>query len=227
MFNYEVDPALLTPLVPSGTELDSWNARTHVSIVAFRFLDTRILSVPIPFHRNFDEVNLRFYVRRDTRTGRRRGVVFIREIVPRRMVAAVARLLYNEPYAYFPTRSAIEADARLAVTYSWRCAGRWHTLAAEAARPLARPAEGSLDQFIAEHYWGYTRQRDGTTLEYQVTHPPWMVAPAATRRIDVDFVSVYGAAFAAVLRQPTSVFLADGSPVTVSSPCLLSADGSP
>ncbi len=224
MFNYEVDASLLSHLVPRGTELDCWNGQTYVSIVAFRFLCTRVLGVPIPFHRNFDEVNLRFYVRRDTSSERRRGVVFVREIAPRRAIAAVARLLYNELYLTLPTRSVIQPDPILAVSYAWRRAGRWHTLAAQAAPPRARPAEGSLEQFIAEHYWGYTRQRDGTTLEYQVTHPPWMVAPADSHLVDADLTLVYGRDFAAALRQPTSVFLADGSPVTVFAPCRASPD---
>jgi len=227
MFNYEVDPALLSPLVPDGTELDSWNGLTYVSIVAFRFLGTRILGIPIPLHQDFDEVNLRCYVRRDTHSERRRGVVFIREIVPRRAVAAVARLLYNEPYLALPMRSVIQPGPRLAVSYSWRRAGRWNTLAAQAPPPGTPPADGSLEQFISEHYWGYTRQRDGTTLEYQVTRPPWMVAPADTHRIDADLAGVYGRDFASALRQPVSVFLADGSAVAVSSPCLVSPDAAP
>ncbi len=227
MFNYEVDPSLLSHLVPDGTELDGWNGRTYISIVAFRFVGTRVFGVPIPFHRNFDEVNLRFYVRRDTHSERRRGVVFIREIVPRRAVAAVARLLYNEPYLALPMRSTIRLSPLLAVSYAWRRAGRWHTLAAQAAPPRTQPTEGSLEQFIAEHYWGYTRQRNGATLEYQVTHPPWMVAPADAHRINADLAAVYGQDIAPALRQPTSVFLADGSAVAVSSPCPLSPDAAP
>ena len=224
MLNYEVDPLLLSPFVPTGTELDSWNGQTYVSIVAFRFLGTRVLGVPIPFHRNFDEVNLRFYVRRDSRSEQRRGVVFIREIAPPRAVAAVARLLYNERYLALPTRSVIQPDPILTVSYAWRRAGRWHTLAAQAALPCTRPADGSLEQFIAEHYWGYTRQRNGTTLEYQVTHPPWRVAPADSHLVDADLALVYGRDFASALRQPSSVFLADGSAVTVFSPCPASPD---
>jgi uncharacterized protein YqjF (DUF2071 family) len=124
-------------------------------------------------------------------------------------------------------RSVIQPDPILAVSYAWRRAGRWHTLAAQAALPRTRPVDGSLEQFIAEHYWGYTRQRNGATLEYQVTHPPWMVAPADTHRIDADLAAVYGQDFASALRQPTSVFLADGSAVTVSSPCPVSLDATP
>jgi len=187
--------------------------------VAFRFLDTRVRGVPIPFHRDFTEVNLRFYVRRDTSSERRRGVVFIREIVPRRAVAVLARLLYNEPYIARPMRSTIQPGPLLSVSYAWRHAGRWHTLTATAQPPRAVPVDGSLEQFIAEHYWGYTRQRDGTTVEYQVTHPPWRVAPADACRVEADLTAVYGTDMAAALQQPASVFLADGSPVRVSSPC--------
>src|ERR1700694_5344735 len=81
MLNYEVEPALLARFVPNGTELDRWNGKVFVSLVGFCFLKTEICRISIPFHRNFDEVNLRFYVRRREGNEIRRGVVFIREIV--------------------------------------------------------------------------------------------------------------------------------------------------
>ncbi len=37
MFNYEVPPELLAPLVPRGTELDSWQGKVYVSLVGFLF----------------------------------------------------------------------------------------------------------------------------------------------------------------------------------------------
>ena len=221
LFNYEVDPSLLVPLVPRGTELDTWNGTTYASIVAFRFLRTRILGIPIPLHRNFEEANLRFYVRRRSGAELRRGVVFIREIVPRRAVAALARWLYHEPYRALPMRSTVETTPHLSVQYSWQLATEWHSVAARTGQPLALPAAGSFEQFIAEHYWGYTRQIDGSTIEYHVTHPPWAVAPAESYRIDADLGLVYGPALAARLATPVSVFLADGSLVTVSRPVSL------
>jgi uncharacterized protein YqjF (DUF2071 family) len=221
MFNYEVDPLLLLPLVPRGAVLDTWNGTTYASIVAFRFQRTCILGIPVPLHRDFEEANLRFYVRRELPAELRRGVVFIREIVPRRAVAALARWLYNEPYRALPMRSSVETTPHLAVQYSWQLARVWHSVAARTGRPLVLPGAGSFEQFIAEHYWGYTRQRDGSTIEYHVTHPPWAVAPAESHRIDADLGLVYGSAFAACLTQPVSVFLAAGSPVTVSRPVSL------
>lgn len=222
MLNYEVDPALLVDLVPHGTELDAWQGRTYVSIVGFLFLDTRVLGIPIPFHRNFEEVNLRFYVRRKAEEGWRRAVVFVKEIVPRPAVAWVARMRYNENYVAHRMDHTIEyaadpAEQIAAVTYRWHTAGRANRLSLSVTA-APRPLEpGSEAEFIAEHYWGYARQPDGGTVEYQVAHPPWTAAPAVAAELDCDVARVYGDRFVAALRtQPTSAFLADGSAVTVS-----------
>src|SRR5262245_39598094 len=104
MLNYEVSPAVLSDLIPAGTELDSWGGHTFVSMVGFRFLRTRVLGLAVPGHSNFDEVNLRFYVRRNAHDGWRRGVVFVKEIVPHRAIAWLARALYNENYVALPMR---------------------------------------------------------------------------------------------------------------------------
>lgn len=221
MFNYAMDPTILQPLVPRGTELDTWRGATFASIVGFRFLDSRLFGIPIPFHQDFAEVNLRFYVRRESGSELRRAVVFIREIVPRRAVAALARRLYNEPYSALPMRSTVASAPHPTVQYAWQLGGKWHTLAAQSDRPSAFPVDDSFERFIAEHYWGYTRQTDGSTIEYRVAHPPWAVAPAASYHIDADLGAVYGPHLAAALQTPISVFLADGSPVTVSRPVRL------
>jgi uncharacterized protein YqjF (DUF2071 family) len=222
MLNYEVDPALLRPLVPAGTELDAWEGLTLASVVGFRFLDTRVLGAPIPFHRDFDEVNLRFYVRRRADEGAwRRGVVFVKEIVPRLAIAAVARACYNEPYVALPMRHRLDmsgaAEGRTgSVAYEWRYAGHWHGLAVETDGAAFPIEPGSEEEFVTEHYWGYTAQRDGGCKEYQVEHPRWNVWRAAAARLDCDVASVYGPGFAAFLAgRPRSAFVADGSAVTV------------
>jgi len=222
MLNYRVDLALLAPLVPRGTVLDTWQGATYVSVVGFLFRHTRVLGLPVPFHRNFEEVNLRFYVRRDDARGVRRGVVFVKEIVPRRAIAAVARLAYNEPYVARPMRHSLEVDdaglpSRAA--YSWRQSGAWCRLAVETSGAATAIAQGSEAEFITEHYWGYTRQRDGGTVEYSVLHPRWNVWQARAASLDGDMSAVYGEAFGAVLgRQPDSAFLADGSAIVVGMP---------
>ncbi len=207
MLNWEVDPALLTPCVPKGTELDSWNNKTFVSVIGFQFLNTKLRGLSIPFHRDFDEVNLRFYVRRADR----RGVVFIKEIVPRWAIAKVARIAYNENYVALPMSHNIELPS---VEYT---AGplRFGVLAADTS---AIPEEGSLEQFIAEHYWGYSIQRDGGTVEYEVRHPPWKVWRAQQAHLKGEVVNTYGHEFASILtRHPDCAFLAEGSPVQVLS----------
>jgi uncharacterized protein YqjF (DUF2071 family) len=222
MLNYEVPPALLRPLVPAGTELDRWNGTTLASGVGFRFLDTRVLGIAIPGHRDFDEVNLRFYVRRRGEDGGwRRAVVFVRELVPRRAIALVARWCYNEPYTAVPMRHQLrmagaEEGAPGQAAYDWRVAGRWHRLEATTrGRPLV-PDPASEAAFTAEHYWGYTVQRDGGAKEYRVEHPPWQVWDTEGAHFDCDVEAVYGAGFAECLGpRPRSGFVAVGSAVTV------------
>jgi hypothetical protein len=210
MLNYVVDAQLLRALVPKGTELDFFNGRAYVSLVGFRFLNTKVLGVLIPFHRDFDEVNLRFYVRRNVGGELRRGVVFIREVVPKRAIAAVARSLYNEKYVALPMKHHIAPEL---LRYEWGDHSKLELI------PMGNPllaADGSEEQFITEHYWGYTVQRDGGSIEYKVTHVPWRLWQARSARFEGDAVSLYGEEFAWILsRQPDSAFLAEGSAVQV------------
>jgi uncharacterized protein YqjF (DUF2071 family) len=218
MLNYEIEPSVLAPFVPAGTELDSWQGRTYVSIVAFLFLRTRVRGAPIPFHQNFEEVNLRFYVRRLSHDGWRRGVVFIKELVPRFAIAFIARRFYNENYLAVPMRHVLEKhEGELkSAYYFWRYRGQENfvKLAVDgAAKPLA---EGSAEEFITEHYWGYARQRDGSTMEYRVDHPRWNVWQAQHMEFHCQAADLYGDAFAPFLSAPpASAFLADGSEVKV------------
>jgi len=228
MLNYEVAPAVLAPLVPAGTTLDLWRGRALASVVGLRFLDTRVLGLRVPFHRSFDEVNLRFYVRREPPGGDvRRAVVFVRELVPRRAIALVARLAYNEPYDAVPMRSIVPtslvpAPGRL--EYAWRTARGWHRAAAETVGEPTPAEPDSEEAFVTEHYWGYTRQRDGGTVEYEVTHPRWRLWAVRDAVLDADVVEVYGPRFAeALVGAPSSALVAEGSPVVVYAPRRLPA----
>jgi uncharacterized protein YqjF (DUF2071 family) len=222
MITFEAPAALLEPLVPAGTELDRDRGRVCVSLVGFRFLDTRVLGWRVPGHADFDEINLRFYVRREVDGEVRRAVTFVREIVPRRAIAALARAAYNEPYVALPMHSEItnrDADASTRAVYGWRSRGIDHRFELQARGAPALAAPGSHESFIAEHYWGYTRQRDGGTLEYRVVHAPWYLRTAAAVQVSGDLAAFYGPAFGEVLAAtPVSAYLADGSPVTVSRP---------
>lgn len=216
MLNYEIDPEHLRPYLPQGTELDSWNGRTYISLVAFMFENTRVMGVKIPFHVNFEEVNLRFYVRRKGPEGWRRGVVFIKELVPRWAIATVARVVYNENYHYMPMRHHITNAHSPTVQYEWRFGKQWHTAFAQTVgekRPLTPNSE---EEFITEHYWGYAAQPDGGTVEYQVMHPKWNVWQVENYQFTSDVATLYGETFAKPLQNaPQSIFVADGSAVTV------------
>jgi uncharacterized protein YqjF (DUF2071 family) len=216
MLNFAIDPDVVRPLVPVGTELDTWRDRTFVSIVGFLFLDTRVLGYSIPNHRDFEEVNLRFYVRRRADVEWRRGVVFVKEIVPRAAIALTARLLYGENYVRLRMRHCVtEGLGARGVSYSWWLHGREQRIEISVAGPADEVDEGSEAAFITEHYWGYAGSGGGTR-EYRVEHPRWRVSPATSARLQCDVGALYGVRFAEALEAPpTSAFLAEGSEVAV------------
>lgn len=219
MLNYEVDPACLQIYVPAGTELDSFDGKTYVSLVGFRFCHTKILGAfPIPFHTEFEEINLRFYVRYREGDEIRRGVVFIAEIVPKHAIALTARWFYGENYVQRPMAHRVLANhSNVEAEYSWRTGNEWRKLQARANGTPSLPSDGSLEQFITEHYWGYSRQPSGATVEYNVSHVPWKVWTATQAGFSGDTRDLYGEELSHLLRKnPTSAFIADGSPVKVS-----------
>lgn len=213
LLQYPVDERVLAPLVPRGVELDPWHGRHVVSLVAFRFLNTRVKGIAIPFHVDFDEINLRFYVRRVVDGVARRGVVFVKEIVPRRAIATVARLVYDEPYVTLPTRHRVLPGG---VEYAWKHRGRWDRVAGARRGEPTLVVDDTEPAFITEHYWGYTRRRAGSTSEYQVEHPRWRTWEAHDVTVDVDASALYGAEFGAALAgPPSSALIAEGSDVVV------------
>jgi uncharacterized protein len=213
MANYEVAPEILARRVPAGTTLDFHDGKCFVSLVAFMFLDTRVLKIPIPFHINFEEVNLRFYVRRETSNETRRGVVFVKEIVPRFAIATVARIFYGEPYEAWRMSHAKEGNQ---LSYAWRKADCSNQIKVKTGENLGVPDENSHAEFIIEHYWGYTKRGATRTDEYKVEHPKWELFSVRNYEIKADFGRLYGEEFAFLNNEkPHSVLLAKGSPVAV------------
>lgn len=216
--NYRIDPAVLQPFVPAHTELDVWNGTCYVSLVGFMFLDTRVKGIQIPFHADFEEINLRFYVRRnDPALGPKRGVVFVSEIVPKPAIAWVANGIYKEHYSWRPMRHEWQEQAEFRkAEYFWRNAGRWNGFGAQVHNAPVDLKAGSEAEFITEHYWGYSPKDTRRTVEYQVEHPRWQVYPIESWFCDVDFGAAYGPAFAHLKdAEPLSVFMAEGSAVSV------------
>ncbi len=222
MFNYEVDPALLRPLTPAGTELDFYDGAAILSLVAFRFENTRLVGVPVPGHMNFEEINLRFYVRRTERDGAiKRGVVFIKEIVPKPMLSLVARVFYNEQYETYPASSHFISDADdperlLTLEYGWgnRRGSASVRVATDGVRRPILP--GTEEYSITQHFWGYAAQRDGGTMEYEVAHPVWNAWGVRSGVFQGDVSHIYGRTFQNILAgRPRSMFAVDGSEIAV------------
>jgi uncharacterized protein len=213
MVNYQVDEDLLASRLPAGTELDLYRGQCFVSLVGFMFLDTRVKGFLVPGHVNFEEVNLRFYVKCETETETRRGVVFMKEIVPRSTIAFIARVFYGEPYEQWKM-SNLRSDN--SVRYEWSRDECWNSISVSRGVNLGVPLGGSHSEFIIEHYWGYTRRDSSRTDEYKVEHPKWELYHAADPQIKVDFKGTYGKEFAHLsLMKPHSVLLAAGSNVSV------------
>lgn len=222
MAHYRVDPSLLLPWVPAGTELDDWNGNVFLSLVGFRFLGTRVLGVAVPFHRNFDEINLRLYVRRVVRGETRRGVVFIKEIVSAPGVAFAANLAYNEKYEIRRTRSRVPKRVNVApmrLTYEWKSGSGWNRLRAVVGDGPFIAGPNSREHFLTDRPWGYTAQRDGGTVEYRVQHPPWRLWRTTQTEVECHTAEVYGPEFEPVLSgEVHETLIAEGSPITISTP---------
>jgi uncharacterized protein YqjF (DUF2071 family) len=221
MLNYDVDPVILMPHLPKGTELDDRGGRHFVSLIGFLFLDTHVLGLPALFHQNFEEVNLRFYVRRRAGKESRAGVVFIREMVPLALVAETAKLTYNEPYRTVPMQhTLIKTNGRLqSVEYQFGRPRDQCRLAVQVDGDAQEMASGSEEEFLSERGWGYTRQRDGGTIEYRVAHARWRVWPNARSELDGPLGEFYDEPFLGILSgAPASAFAAAGGPVAVHMP---------
>ncbi len=222
MFNYRIDPQVLAPYVPAGAALDTWHGECLISVVGLRFLSLAALGVPVPLHRNFPQVNLRFYVRTERDGEVRHGARFLQEFVPLPTMAYTAKLVMNEPLTALPMQSTAPTEGGAVpgrVAYAWQSGTRWNHIAVRPTGSLLPVADDSLEQFVIERFWGYTPQRDGGTLEYGVRHPRWRVWRVAEPEFEVDVAHLYGPEFVEALSAPPrSVFLAEGSPVAIFMP---------
>jgi uncharacterized protein YqjF (DUF2071 family) len=213
MANYELDPSLLADFVPSGTEIDLHEGKCFASLVAFKFENTKVLGIPVPFHTDFEEVNLRFYVTHDAAGELRRGVVFVKEIVPRSAITFVARTIYGEPYQ---TWKMSHNDREDGLEYGFSRKGVDNRVSVDLGENRGVPPEGSHGEFIIEHYWGYTSRGSVRTDEYKVEHPKWELFDIVSAEIDVDFGATYGKRFSFLSdSEPFSILMAKGSEISV------------
>lgn len=215
IINYEINPDILSKYLPVGTELDFYKGKCYVSLVGFMFLNTKLLGLPIPFHRNFEEVNLRFYVKKKEGGKWKRGVVFIKEIVPKPALSFVANSVYKENYKTMPMKNSIfEKDKELLIKYSWKDKA-WHSIEIKAENKLLKMKADSEFEFITEHYYGFTK-KGNLTSEYEVCHPQWDYYLVKNYQLEIDFRTIYGSDFECLNSQkPISVMLAEGSEIQV------------
>jgi uncharacterized protein YqjF (DUF2071 family) len=216
MANYQVEPDILLPLLPYKTELDVYNGNHYVSLVGFLFANTRLLGARIPFHVNFEEVNLRFYVRCYDNGEWKRGTVFIKEIVPKPAISLVANSVYHEKYQTLPMRHFFQDGAStIHLGYEWKFRKIWNRIEATVSKPPHPLVPGSEEEFITEHYWGYSRYNDHTSFQYQVQHPSWKIFPVLEHVIECDFAGLYGSRFSSLASIKPKVFVARGSAIGV------------
>ena len=217
MFNYVANPAMLTKYLPAGTEVDTWNKTCYISLVGFMFLHTKVKGIKAPFFTNFEEFNLRFYVRFKDNGEWKRGVVFVKEIVPKRLVSFIANNVYGEHYYCYPMKNTLaQTGGIIDVRYEWLYKNEWNFIEVKAQNNTTPLPPGSEEEFITEHFWGYTQLNNNTTSEYHVEHPRWNIYPVISHNIYCNTQALYGDDFHAFLKgKPASVLMAQGSTVKV------------
>lgn len=217
--NYKVSPEILKKYLPYKTELDLWNKVCYVSLVGFMFCNVKVKGVKIPFHTQFEEVNLRFYVKHNDEIKKewRRGVVFIKEVVPKPAIVFIANLIYKENYESAKMKHEWNLTGGSSeIKYEWKFDDDWNSIQVISDNKSKAIEEGSEEEFITEHYWGYTRMSELRTLEYGVEHPRWEMYEIKDYSIKADFGNIYGKEFEFLENEnPVSVFLAEGSEIKV------------
>jgi uncharacterized protein len=217
MANYEIDPKILIPFLPKGLELDLFNGKCYISLVGFMFKNTKLFNITIPYFGTFEEINLRFYVIRKEGNTIKRGVVFINETIPYPIVAWMANKLYKEHYTVVQTKhEIIKENNSQKIKFEWLLDKKWNNIYVEASNTSSKMQNESLEQFIYEHYYGYTKVSESKTEEYKLQHPSWKTNAVVNYKIDCDFEAMYGKSFS-ILNQtnPDAVFIAEGSSVAV------------
>jgi uncharacterized protein len=217
MANYAIDPEILSPFLPKGVELDYFEGKTYVSLVGFMFKNTKIFGIPAIGLSTFEEINLRFYVTRKEGNITKRGVVFINETIPYKIVAWVANYLYSEHYVAIPTKHDWKITSNLKqIAYSWKMKNKWNSIKISANTMAKRISEGSIEEFIFEHYFGYTKISDSQTEQYNINHPKWLINKVIDFQIDCNFEEMYGKEFALLSKKiPDSIMIAEGSNISV------------
>jgi uncharacterized protein YqjF (DUF2071 family) len=217
MVNYEIPEEILSKYLPKGVSVDLYNGKAYISLVGFMFKNTKIFNIPTFKLGTFEEINLRFYVSRKVGNETRRGVVFINETVPYKAVAWLANALYKEHYTVVPTKHTISKDSKnQKIKFEWLLQKKWNSIYVKNDLKSNEMERNSLENFIYEHYYGYTKIDEQTTEEYRLHHPSWRIHTVVDYEIACDFKAMYGNDFSILNEtKPTAVFIAEGSSVAI------------
>lgn len=216
LITYDVDPEMLEQHLPRGLELDTINGRAFVSLVAFDFIENRVKGLKIPFHINFPEINLRFYVKSTVNGISRRGVVFLREFVPKLAITFIANSLYSEKYTTVKMNSRIETNGVVFAEHKLSIHKNNYFIAIEAENKPYLPGTDTIEHFFKEHKWGFGTSGRGNTLIYKVEHPFWEIYPVIKFDHNIDFAALYGNNWAELNeKSPYNVTFAKGSSIKV------------
>ena len=207
-----------------GVEPDRWNGKTHASLVALEMRDVRVRGWRIPGFTAHPQVNFRVYARHRAHP----AVVFVRELVPSRIIAAIGRLRYGEPFqtARISTR-VMEGTADLTVEYRFGPGAARYRVGVLAARDGAIPAATTFEHYLKERTHGCRTDRQGRVGTFRVEHPRWAVRKVMSVDYAVDFAALYGPQWDVLNHsRPVSTILAVGSNVSVYPPRLTDSTNS-
>lgn len=212
IISYKISPDLLQPHMPKGFEPDTIDGNAFVSVVAFVFADTKVKGIKVPFNVNFPEINLRFYVKNNEK----RGVVFIREFVPKIFIPVIANTFYNENYRYIPMESKVSINGIIKLNHTIELNNKSYSITAEAENKPYTPATNSTEHFFKEHEWGFGITKKNETMIYKVEHPVWEVYPLIKFEHTFNFAEIYGHEWESLdSEKPYNIAFAKGSPVKV------------
>lgn len=223
MANYAVPKELLLPYVPYKTELDFFESETYVTLAGFMFLNTQMLGFDIPFHSNFEEVTLRFYVKSTRGLAAKRGVVFIKEIVPKYAITLLANTVFGQNYMTLKMKSFHQdMGDHMETAYEWKHLDKWNKLTAKAGKRSTPIRQNRFNEFIADHYYGFRKNGETKTYQYEVEHELWETFNVIDYSVNCDFGSLFGNEFSILNKEkPKSVFMLKGSEIRIHPRTLL------
>lgn len=164
--HWRVDPDVVAPLLPPGTEPDLVDGTTWIGVVGLRMTDLRVGPVPYP---SFLELNIRLY---SCGTSGQRAVVFRAMEASEPVFAAASRSSTRLPYTWAAMRFT-HAGRRIGFATRRRLPRPSGTGLRFEVEYDAAPHEPSATEAALTARWSLHQRWYGPTLRWPVTHPAW------------------------------------------------------